>query len=438
MVPSRPAIRILFLVVVAIGTYLPATQLPFIADDYHQIPIARADALAGWQPLWHDTLLRTRFTYMFLSATLDRAFGFEPMPFYVASIALHVMCVLMLYAIAVWRAIPLGVAFWGAAFFAVQEGHQEAIMWLAASYDLIVFAFGLAALVAWVKWLETRHSNWYATSLIAFLISAVSKETFWVFALLMLAITLWERRKSGLMPALLALSPFLIISLAYIIFMWMTRVANGGPEVDHRFAISGTMWITVFFRGLWDLLFPFGFAAVAILLWARRRGDRWLIGFALLWIVLGIAPHSFLTYMPRLASRHTYLASGGLAILFGVAMVRLSKHIPSRLFRSVILFVLAVNLEIIWVKKVAQFKERAEPTELLKAAVMQASGPITVDCTPVPDVVVTDALRSFGSEAILRKQGLQNDHCFAIEYKDRYGAVIRVNRRIGRPHGTFY
>jgi hypothetical protein len=438
MVPSRAGLRILFLVVLAIGAYLPATQLPFIADDYHQIPIARADALAGWAPLWHDALLRTRFTYMFLSATLDRWFGFEPMPFYLASIALHVACVLLLYSICAWRAIPRAVAFWGATFFAVQEGHQEAVMWLAASYDLIVFAFGMGALVAWTKWLRTRHTNWYATSLIAFLIAAASKETFFVFALLMLIVTVWEERKKGLAPALLALSPFLLISVAYLVFIWMTRFASGsGAPADSRFAFSG-MWITVFFRGLWDLLLPFGLASAAILLWLRRKTDRWLIAFALLWIVLGIVPHSFLTYMPRLASRHTYLASAGLAILFGIAMKRLSKHIPTRLFRSVILFVLAINLEILWVKKTAQFKERAEPTELLKAAVFQASGPITVDCITVPDVVAVDALKSFGSAAILRNQGPKNDHCFAIEYKDHYGAVVRINRRIGKPHGTFY
>lgn len=436
MLPSRPALRILLLVALAVGAYLPTIQLPFIGDDYHQIPIARADALAGWTPLWHDVLLRTRFTYMLLSATLDRAFGFDPLPFYIASIALHVACVLMLYGICVWRSVPRAAAFWGALFFAVQEGHQEAIMWLAASYDLIVFAFGMAALVAWVKWLETGRFAWYAASLGAFVVAGFSKETFWVFALLMIAVTLWERRKKALLPAMLWLTPFLAISAAYIVFLWITKVA--GPTVDDRFAISGVMWIKVFFRGLWDLLFPFGLVALAILIWARRRGDRVLIAFALLWIVLGILPHSFLTYMPRLASRHTYLASAGLALLFGVAMARLSKRIPQRMFRLLILMVIAINLEIIWVKKVAQFKERAEPTELLKNAAEFAAGPITVDCTPIPDVVVEDALGSVGAQAILRKQGPQNDHCFAIQYQDRSGAIMRINRRIGKRHGTFY
>ena len=436
MVPSRPGLRIMLLVALAIGAYLPTIQQPFIGDDYHQIPIARADAIAGWQPLWHDTLLRTRFTYMWLSATLDRTFGFEPAPFYGASVALHVACVLLLYALSVWRCVPRAVAFWGALFFAVQEGHQEAVMWLAASYDLIVFAFGMAALAAWIKWLDTGRLNWYIVSALAFIVAAFSKETFWVFALLMVAITVWERRRKALVPALVQLSPFLLLSAGYIVFIWMTKLS--GPQVDDRFALAGGQWVLVFFRGLWDLLLPFGLIALAILGWARRRGDRLLIAFALLWIVLGILPHSFLNYMPRLASRHTYLASGGLALLFGVAMARLAKKVQPRVFRLALIVVIGVNLEIIWVKKVAQFKERAEPTELLKVAAESAAGPISIDCTPVPDVIAVDALASVGAEAILRKQGPQNEHCFAIEYRDRYGAVVRLNRRIGKRHGAFY
>src|ERR1700691_4230212 len=130
MVPSRPVQRIALLLLLAICTYLPALQLPFIADDYGQIPIARHDAAAGWQPLWQDPFLRTRFTYMWLSATLDHRVGFHPKPFYAASILLHAACVLMLYLLCIWRAVPVSVAFWTAAFFAVQEGHQEAVMLL--------------------------------------------------------------------------------------------------------------------------------------------------------------------------------------------------------------------------------------------------------------------------------------------------------------------
>ena len=39
---------------------------------------------------------------MFLSAFLDRTFGFTPAPFYAASILIHALCVLLVYASGIW------------------------------------------------------------------------------------------------------------------------------------------------------------------------------------------------------------------------------------------------------------------------------------------------------------------------------------------------
>ncbi|HWZ31989.1 MAG TPA: hypothetical protein VNX18_11675 [Bryobacteraceae bacterium] len=434
MIPSNGSVRILALLALSIGAYAPSLTLPFIADDYHQIPLARMEAKAGWAPLLHDQNLRTRATYMFLSAALDRCFGFRPIPFYAVSIVLHALCVLMVYALGNWPPIGKSVGFWAACVFAVHEQHQEAIMWLAAAYDLIVFLFGMAALLCWIEWQQTRKWAWYAASLVSILIAAISKETFWVFVVLMVAVAAWEPRRR----ALIGLVPFLVISLAYVAFMFTTRVAPGA-RLDDRFAVLGTKWIFVAMNSLWRLVFPQGLLAIATLLWIRRRADRGRVVFAGLWILLGLAPHSFLTYMPYLASRHTYLASGGLALLAGVALARVSKKIPIPTFAAICMVILTVNVEILWVKKMSQFRERAEPTELLKAAAARAAGPIVIDCTPVPEIVVEDALASVGSRAIFRSPRTDSDpQRFAIEYTDRNGSTVRIDRLLGHKHGAFY
>ena len=235
----------------------------------------------------------------------------------------------------------------------------------------------------------------------------------------------------------LCLIPFVAVSAVYVLFMWKTRV-SAGARMDNRFVLSGTMWIWVALNSLWRLLFPQGLLALGLLAWVRRRRDWIRIAFAFAWILLGIAPHSFLTYMPQLASRHTYLASGGLALLVGAAMVRLSKHISTVAFGAVCVTAVLLNVEIIWVKKMSQFRERGEPTELLKTAARAAAGPITVECTPVPDLVVESALESVGAKAIIPKPENHTANCFAIEYADRQGAIVRVNRNIGGKHGMFY
>lgn len=438
MVPSSPARCVVILVILSFAAYLPALQLPFIADDYQQIQLARDFAKAGWEPLWHNPDLRTRTTYMFLSAALDRISGFEPSIFYLVSLLLHSLCTVMLYSLGLWLPIGGRTAFLAACFFAVFEGHQEAVMWLAASHDLLVFLFGITALVYWIRYLATDSSFHYIISLVALLLAAASNETFCVFVALMAAVTFYERRGSErLRRAVIALAPFIVLSIVYVAFMWATRVA-GSAKVDDRFTISGAMFATVAANSLWHLLLPQGLIAIGILAWTRRRADWFRIAFASFWIVAGILPHSFLTYMTRIASRHTYLASAGLALLVGAALVRLSKRIPSLAMAAVCVAALAANVEILWVKKMAQFRERGEPTELLKIAALNAAGAITVDCTPVPDLVVSSALASVNAKAVFRTPENHQEHCFTIEYTNPAGAVVRINRRIGRTHGVFY
>ena len=437
MVPSTLAGRVAVLLLLSICAYLPALRLPFIADDYGQISLARDYTASGWEPLLHKPTLRTRATYMLLSAGLDRVFGFKPMPFYAASILLHALCVLLLYALSIWRPIGRSAAFLAACFFAVHEGHQEAVLWLAAAHNLIVFVFGMAALVSWVKWLESRRRLWYAVALASILIAAASQEMFWVFVFLMLVVTIHARRKRDMIPALVGFSPFLGLSFVYLVSMWMTYVGPGA-RMDGRFVISGAAWLAVAANSVWRLLLPQGFMALALLLWLHRRGDWYPIAFACPWIVLGIAPHSFITYMSSIASRDTYLASTGLALLIGAALSRLSKKIPRTAFAAICAVILLANVEILWVKKMSQFRERAEPTELLKTAARNAVGPITVECTPVADIVVEYALASVGSKAVFPKPENHTERCFAIEYTDRGGSPVRVDRQIGTKHGAFY
>ena len=416
----------------AIVTYLPALALPFFDDDYHQIPLARAIAASGWLPLLHLPALRARATYMFLTWALDRAFGFNPFPFHAASVLLHALCSLLLFALGGCRWIGRPAAFWAACFFAIQVSHQEAVVWVAAAHDLLVFLFGMTALVCWVHWIESRRWLWYAAALGAILVAALSNESWWAFALLMAAMTLLDRRKRDL----ILLAPFLALAVAYVVYMFSTRVASGAA--DDRFELTGMKWAAVAALSLWRLLFPVGLAALAALLWKRRRTDRPRLAFALLWILLGIAPHTFLTYMAHLASRHTYLPGGGLALLVGIAASRLARTIPPLAFGAVCAIVLMLNVEALWVKKMAQFRERALPTELLKEAGRKAVGPVAVTCAPVPDIVAQGALASVGATAEFRASADQSPNCFEIEYRDRQGAMVRVNRHLDSRHGMFW
>jgi hypothetical protein len=433
--PKR-ARRIAVLVTLAVCAYLPALQLPFIADDYSQIPRATQYSAQGWVPLWHDLNLRTRATYVFLSAVLGRAFGFTPLPFYAASLLLHSLCVLMVYATCVWSEVSEPLAFWAACFFAVYEGHQEAVMWLAASSDLLVFLFGMAAWVCWVRWIQSRSWKWYGLALASFLAATASKESAWIFPLLMLMPLLVTRQR--LRFALTALLPFFAITATFVAWNWGSRVGDVGYQ-DSRFSLSAP-WALVALSSFWRLFFVWGFIALAVILWIGKRRDAWVVSLGSLWAILSLLPYSFLTYMPYVPSRHTYIASAGLSWIVGAAAVRLSEYKSRVPLIGLCLAALTINLEILWVKKMSQFRERAEPSELLKQAAKDAKGPLYIDCWPLPDFLAQDVLAGSGSRAIFRGPGAQSrSNCFSVEYMNREGQLIHEFRRLGsQRHGVFY
>ena len=433
---SRPG-RILILVILAAGAYLPALRLPFIEDDNHEIPLARDFAAAGWTPLWYNSALRTHVTSMAVNAGLDRVFGFKPPPFYAVSILVHVLCVLLVYAACVWREVlDESTAFWAACFFAVYEGHQEAVMWISARTESTVFLFGMLAWVCWVKYLHGAGARWYSASIISFLLAALSKESFVIFPILMLLPLIWLPQGMSRKTALAAISPFFAITAAYLAWTWFGRIAQ--PDFsDNRFSLLAP-WPLVLARSFWKLMFVWGIAALAILLWLGKRADRGRASLAIVWMLLGIFPYSFLTYMSQIASRHTYIASAGLAFLAGAAAARLSESNHRTLLRVVCAIFLIVNLEILWVKKMSQFRERAEPSELLKAAARQASGPISITCTPFPDFLAAAVVSGAGGRAVFHDPSAHEDHCFTIDYTNSNGAHIHIDRRIRTAkHGLF-
>lgn len=430
--------KLSILAALAVVTYIPALRLPFIDDDYAEIPLAASYSSTGWAPLWQNPNLRARVTNMALDGALDRSFGFNPVPFYAVSILVHALCVLLIYALTAWREIiNQSTAFWSAAFFAVFEGHQEAVMWISARNESLVFLFGMAALVCWLKYLDGRKPLWYALAIVSLLLAAGSKESFVIFPVLMLLPCIWPPPGMSRSRALGAVMPFFAIAIAYVAWTWLDRIAQ--PQYsDNRFSLWAP-WPLVILRSWWRLMFVWGLAAAGVIAWTGRPEDRRKAAIAMVWMLLAILPYSFLTYMPQIASRHTYIASAGLALLAGTAAARLLEANRHVLLGVAAVAVLAMNLEIIWVKKMSQFRERAEPAMLLMEAAHQAAGPITIRCIPFGDLVTESVLASQGARAVIPPDIAHNDHCFTVDYQTSSGQPVQMDRKVRTArHGAFY
>jgi hypothetical protein len=378
------------LAVLVIIVYLPplATQ-PLIQDDYPNIEQARLFGQpGGWSAMLADPVFRYRATFWVMTEWLDRLGGSAAPAFYFGAIALHVAAVWLVYALGAWRIIGWRVAAAAAAFFAVAESHQEAVMWYSAAAESLMFVFGVLSVWCWIRFLERpRAFGWYAAALAAFVLALASKESAVVFAALLL-LPLWSVPNGRV--RLLSWLPFAALAAADV---WLIY---GGRTVSFRFrdgsfSLDAPVWITwpvSYLRLLW----PWALLGLAAIWLLRDRRWRGLIQVAAAWIGLALAPYSFLTYMHRVPSRQVYLASLGAAWIAATGFEALRAR---RRSTALALAVIAagVNIGYIWTKKRAQFRERAAPTEAVIALARKAPGAIYMRCYPDARIVAEAAVR---------------------------------------------
>ncbi len=414
----------------AVLAYAPTLTLPFISDDYLQIDLARSyGPVSGWLSLAGDPLYRARSTSLVLTYWTERAFGFRPFPFLVSSLLLHILNVWMLYALSRKLGLTRAVSLVAAGFFAVQERPHEAVVWYASVHEPLVFFFSAATLLAWLHFWGSRRPVHYLTAIVCFVLALLSKESAVAVVPILVVLAPEPRR------AWKAAVPFAALAAVYFGLSFVNRGTHQHYN-DGTFSLTAPFWIPLFV-GTSRLLWFWGLAALAaILVWRDREGLRFLKIIAA-WIVCFLLPYSFLTYMPRIPSRHTYLASAGVAWLVGLGLIALYRRFPGYRWATCALGAVIVlhNCCYLWFYKRPQYVERAEPTEVLSKLV-KAGAPIHVKCFPFNEGLARLVVRMrSGTEApalIWESAGPQfNRGCISIES----GAVTPPRRepsRIGR------
>jgi hypothetical protein len=358
--------------------YYRALWLPFIADDYVQIRLGREyGPAAGWQGLAHDALYRCRATSILVTHWTERLFGLQPFAYNASSLVFHTLNTWLVFALGAWRLVGWRVSAAAAAFFAIHEGHQEAVIWYAALPELLVFTFGLLSVIFWVLWLQSDRSRWYAASFAAFLFALASKESGVVVVPLVVAV--WWFTSPRRISRLLLVLPYAASAVIYAIGIYAARSSHLFFH-DGTFSLSAPFWIanansTVRLLWIWGFL-----ALAAIALWARDSRRQLLI-FSALWIPVTFLPYSFLTYMTRVPSRHTYFASAGLALIVAMGFLALwsfRRAVPA----VAALLVILHNAGYVWTRKHEQYAERAASTEALVEFLRNAKDPVYITCFP--------------------------------------------------------
>lgn len=376
---SNP-LRVLLVAVLCVAAYAPAFNNGFIADDYHNLMIANEFA-SDPSYLLSVPPQNFRVTTFIMLAIGQWAFGEQAAYYYIFPLLIHFLNCLLLWKLMILLGRPIQEAFLAACIFSVFQAPQEAMMWLSASAEAML-AFTILAMV--VLWLQDR----YLLCALMYCIALVSKESAPV-AVLLIPLIDWLRGKGGARREYLVFIPPTLVFGA--VFLWLS---SSNPMIQAGIYEFGPQAILVALKGLHRLMWPWMY----ILIIANRCiAGRWIspFNFAQAAVVLAAAmlPYVFLTYTDKLPSRHVYMAS----IIMMAFMAWIIIRTPNRRFRQafVLLFIL-FNISYLWIRKDAQYEERAAPTTaLLEILETVPPAPIMIVDFAYPYPIIAKAVSQF-------------------------------------------
>jgi glycosyltransferase involved in cell wall biosynthesis len=419
--PWMFACMALVLTALSFLTYARSLSLPFISDDYLQIHLGREyGAMSGWPALFSDALYRCRATSLVITYWTERAFGLDPLPYRISALIVHILNSCLVLGLGFWRPIGWKLSIAAACFFAVSQRHSEAVIWYAALPELLVFFFGLGSFLAWIRWLhEDRHRvAAYAASLACYFLALLSKESaVAVVPLCLLAVWVQPSRRKNL-EAWLALAPFVLGAGAYFYLAFLDRGTHLHFN-DGTFSLAAPFLATLV-RSSANLLWIWGLGALVLIAFLERTRWRTMLLIAAVWMPVTLLPYSFLTYMNRVPSRHTYWASVAVALVVAAGLITLRQWSGNRGKPWLAPFAAAVIMlhqaGYIWGVKHIQYALRAEPTEGLVRVGLHSPGPIYAKCFPYPVSIGEQALQIRSADAILITGADARERSDAIDF----------------------
>ena len=194
---------------------------------------------------------------------------------------------------------------------------------------------------------------------------------------------------------LMGLLPFAALGAAYFAMIYLARDSHLHFH-DGTFSL-GAPFLETIARSMGGMLKVWGVLFLPVLIMRTGRPWRNLAFLGLLWMLLSLLPYSFLTYMPRVPSRHTYIASVGKSMVLAAGLLALREYARKSnrvwMIPSAIALILIHQFGYLWLVKQYQYSNRAEPTEEL-VRVAQASGQtVHASCFPYTPIIADLALR---------------------------------------------
>lgn len=328
----------------------------FAADDFGLIKALHDKPALHFFTLftgtWTDGVYGTRpdelRPFIALAYQLDMWGGAtNPLPYHLGSIAYHVLCSCLVFALArVAVRAPLPAALFAGLLFAWHPSHAETVAWISGRADSIPTLFYLGALVAYAAWRDRDQPAWYAVALLAAFCAHFSKQSAITLPVVLLAYELLQEAQGRTLDRrLLPVLPFAAVTAGYlglrqVLFgnyvreqMWSLGMLRSflrrQPAYVDALLTPGVVPVEdVTRRGL--VLLAAVIAATLLIVWIRWRAPERsrtldaLLLFGPFWYLVTVGPLAVTYFSPR----HLYLTSAGIALALAALAVRLADGRP--------------------------------------------------------------------------------------------------------------
>ena len=347
----QDALALVALSLLVVVSYLPAMLWGgFVWDDGI---ITKADPVRDvsglWQIWFSPSAIGEEAHYWPLVYTTfwleHKLWGFDPTGYHIVNVLLHLANTLLVWHLMRRLAVP--GAWMVAAVFAVHPLHVESVAWVIERKDVLSGLFYLAAVLAYMRFVEQPSRGRYAGSLALYAAGMLSKS---IVVTLPVALLLWHWWKQGRVTAtdLLRLVPFFAVGLVITVgdlsfYQSMEPLSLGYSFTERTLIAARALWFYVgkllwptnlaVIYPLWDIRvadplawgYVIASGAVVATLWClRHRLGRGPLAGALFFAVtlspvLGFVDYGYMQFA-FVADRFQYLAGiGVMAVGIGAA-----------------------------------------------------------------------------------------------------------------------
>ena len=294
---------ILALGLLVVVSYLPAMLWGgFVWDDKIFVNADPIREVSGLWQIWFspsDISIEGEGHYWPLVYTTfwleHKLWGFAPAGYHIVNVLLHLANTLLLWHLLRRLAVP--GAWVVAAVFAVHPLHVESVAWIIERKDVLSGLFYLAAVLAWLRFVEKPRVRWYAWSLVLYAAGLLSKSIVVTLPAALLIGHWWKQGRvssTDLLRLVLFFVVGLVITVGDLAFYQSIEPLSLGYSFIERMLIAA--------RALWfyavKLLWP-SELAVIYPLWDVRVTDPLAWGYLVAAVALAIAGWHFRPQLGR-------------------------------------------------------------------------------------------------------------------------------------------